>query len=75
MKFGFDWPRGFRGEDLGNCGRTTDDDGRTPEHGHQETYKNTSQESVQHVITGKNMIPQKNISHICLFPFHGDYCK
>ena len=32
MKFGFDWPSGFRGEDLGNCERTTDgrrtDDGR-----------------------------------------------
>ena len=25
MKFGFDWPRGFREEDLGNCGRTDDD--------------------------------------------------
>ena len=32
MKFGFDWPSGFRGEDLLNCGRPTD--GRTPEHGH-----------------------------------------
>ena len=28
MKFGFDWPSGFRGEDLRNCGR------RTPEHGY-----------------------------------------
>ena len=28
MKFGFDWPSGFRGEDLWNCERrTTDDDG------------------------------------------------
>ena len=33
IKFGFDWPSGFRGEDLRNCGRTTDD-GRTPDHGH-----------------------------------------
>ena len=37
IKFGFDWPSGFRGEDLCNCGRTTDgrttDDGRTPDHG------------------------------------------
>ena len=29
MKFGFDWPNGFRGEDLRNCERrTTADDGR-----------------------------------------------
>ena len=26
MKFEFDWPSGFRGEDVLNCGRT---DGRT----------------------------------------------
>ena len=26
MKFEFDWPSGFRGEDVGNCGRK---DGRT----------------------------------------------
>ena len=37
MKFGFDWPSGFRGED---CGQTTDaygrqtTDRRTSEHGH-----------------------------------------
>ena len=30
MKFGFDWPSGFRGEDL--CARWTD--GWMPEHGH-----------------------------------------
>ena len=24
MKFGFDWPSGFRGEDLRNYGRTDD---------------------------------------------------
>ena len=29
MKFGFDWPGGFRSLKL-----WTDDDGRTPEHGH-----------------------------------------
>ena len=38
MKFGFDWPTGFRGEDLLNFGRTTTDgrtdDRRTPDHGH-----------------------------------------
>ena len=36
MKFGFDWPSGFRGEDLCNCERRTADDGRrrTPEHGY-----------------------------------------
>ena len=31
MKFDFDWPSGFRGEDILNCGWTTttdDDDGR-----------------------------------------------
>ena len=32
VKFGFDWPGGFRGEDVRNCGRTTD--GWTPEHGY-----------------------------------------
>ena len=36
MKFGFDWPSGFREEDLWNCGQTTD--GRTPEHGHPIRY-------------------------------------
>ena len=25
IKFGFDWPSGFRGEDILNCGRTTGD--------------------------------------------------
>ena len=25
IKFGFDWPSGFRGEDLRNCGRTYDE--------------------------------------------------
>ena len=42
VKFGFDWPSGFRGEDLRKWwttddGRTTDgrtDDGRTTEHGY-----------------------------------------
>ena len=35
IKFGFDWPSGFRGEDLWNCGRTDGrTDGRTPDHGH-----------------------------------------
>ena len=38
MKFGFDWPSGFRGEvEIVDDGRTTDgrrDDGRMPEHGH-----------------------------------------
>ena len=29
MKFGFDWPGGFRGEDLGNCGWTTTDGRRS----------------------------------------------
>ena len=33
MKIGFDWPSGFRGEVLRNCG-LTDDGGRTTEHGH-----------------------------------------
>ena len=28
IKFGFDWPSGFREEDVCNCGRT--EDGRTP---------------------------------------------
>ena len=36
QKFGFDWPSGFRGEDLLNCGQTTDD-GRTPEHDHPKS--------------------------------------
>ena len=29
IKFGFDWPSGFRGEDVGNCGQMT-----TPDHGY-----------------------------------------
>ena len=33
MKFGFDWQSGFRGEDLENCERRTDD-GRATEHGY-----------------------------------------
>ena len=32
LKFGFDWPSGFRGEDFLNCGWT--DDGRMLHHGH-----------------------------------------
>ena len=33
MKFGFDWPSGFRGQDHRNVySRTTNDDGQTPEH-------------------------------------------
>ena len=32
-KFGFDWPSGFRGKDLRNCGRMTME-GRMTEHGH-----------------------------------------
>ena len=31
IKFGFDWPSGFRGEGVGKCGLTDDDDGRTPD--------------------------------------------
>ena len=30
IKFGFDWPSGFRGEDVWKCERT-EDDGRTPD--------------------------------------------
>ena len=33
MKFGFDWPSGFRGEELWTS-HDDDDDGRTTEHGH-----------------------------------------
>ena len=33
MKFGFDWPSGFRGE-FEHCGRRTDGQRRTPEHGY-----------------------------------------
>ena len=29
MKFGFDWPSGFKGEDLQNCGRRTTTDAGT----------------------------------------------
>ena len=36
IKFCFDWPSGFREEDVLNCGRrtTTTDDGRTPDNGY-----------------------------------------
>ena len=34
IKFGFDWPSSFRGEDLENGGRRRTDDGRTPDRGH-----------------------------------------
>ena len=34
IKFGFDWPSGFRGEDLVDRRTMDDDGGRTPEHGH-----------------------------------------
>ena len=32
IKFGFDWPSGFREEEVWNCLRRTPDDGRTPDH-------------------------------------------
>ena len=31
IKFGFDWPSSFRGEDVCKCERTTTTDGRTPD--------------------------------------------
>ena len=34
IKFGFDWPSGFREEDVRNCGRRMDDNGRTTDHGY-----------------------------------------
>ena len=35
IKFGFDWPSGFREEDVWNCERRrTTTDGRTPDHGY-----------------------------------------
>ena len=35
IKFGFDWPSGFRGKDLCKWWTTTPtDDGQTPDHGH-----------------------------------------
>ena len=34
MKFGFDWPSGFREKEIVNDGRWTKDDGRTTEHGY-----------------------------------------
>ena len=39
INFGFNWPSGFRGEDVCNCERrtTTDDAGRTPDHGYTKS--------------------------------------
>ena len=50
IKFGFDWPRGFREEDLWKWwttddGRTTDYDGRTP--GAYLSYQLTGEPSAQ----------------------------
>ena len=41
IKFGFDWPSGFREEDVWNCEwrTTTDADGRTPNHGYTPYWK------------------------------------
>ena len=45
IKFGFDWPSGFRGEDVWQCERTDDDDGRKPDP--WVSYKLTSESSAQ----------------------------
>ena len=43
MKFDFDWPSGFRGEDVCKCERT--DDGRMPDP--WVSYKLTGEPSAQ----------------------------
>ena len=54
MKFDFDWPSGFGGEDICNCGRTTDDDGRTTtDAGPWVSYKLTYEPMAQVSLKGQ----------------------
>ena len=46
MKFEFNWPNGFRGEDVWKCWRTTDDRRRTDNGRRSHLYTNSSPRSL-----------------------------